>query len=221
MNTFDSIENISDNLKYNEDDSLETYYLILEKEEVIFDDTIDFDNLTKQKDSDINLILEDKVVVNKYFKEILKYLKVYSFIEFNYFQLKVIYTKIGVSKNHITNSKYIRIVTKPVMIEDTKLIVDLKRNKPFKIFKDLLNNSDDKKKLKNNISNIQFYFNKYDLIIKCLVRLNYKLSDKFGIFTSCICVKDITSNDFNMLNNNYIELINLLRIIYHIVPICY
>ncbi len=235
QNTCESTCYVSNNLNTNtntntnteknisEEDTLEMYYLTL-KDKVELDNSINFDELSKKSINEIELILQDKLQIDKYFKEILKYLKLYTFIEFNYFQLAVIYNKIGVSKNYKNISNYIRLVTKPVMIEDTILINTLKRNKPYKIFKELYYNLDEKKnnKVTNNI--YEFYINKYDIIIKCLVRLNYKLTEKFGILSSCICVKDINntkSTCTNIITNNYIELINLLRIIYCIKPNCY
>jgi hypothetical protein len=79
--------------------------------------------------------------------------------------------------------------------------------------------------LKLNISkNEEYILEKYQLTIKCITRLNYKLSAKFGVTTTCMYTtygkNDITFNGPVILYNIF-EIINLLRIIYRIVPVSY
>jgi hypothetical protein len=193
-------------------DILENYYLFLEKE-IVLDKTIDFDELAKMDICQINIVLSDNELVNKYFREILKYLKIYSFVKFNYFQLKVIFLKIGVPDQHYRINDYVRVVIKPIMCEDIAYLCSFMSVKPTKIFEELTeNNSDD-----------IFMHEKLDIVTKCIARLNYKLTEKFGIVTTCIYTKNSNTNYMNsdVLDYNIFEIINLLRIIYRIVPICY
>ena len=87
--------------------------------------------------------------------------------------------------------------------------------KPTKKFIELLENEN------NNL----FTHTKLDTVTKCIARLNYRLTEKFGITATCVYTKNSHSNtnymDSDVLDYNIFEIINLLRIIYRIIPICY
>ena len=208
----------SENVKEDCELQLENYYLLLEKE-IVLDETINFDELAKLNIEQINVILSEDKLLEKYFKEILKYLKIYSFVKFNYFQLKVIFLKIGVPHEHYRKSDYIRVVIKPILCEDIAYLCSFMAVKPTKKFIELLENE----------NNPNFSHTKLDTVTKCIARLNYRLTEKFGITSTCVYTKNSNSNsnsninymDSDVLDYNIFEIINLLRILYRIVPICY
>ncbi len=245
------------NLKKYKDDDLENYYKILENNNIEFDNSIDFDELNKYgtNNSDIEALLSDTTLLNKYFKEILKYLKSYSYVEFNYFQLKVIYEVINIPDGYFHISDYVRSISKNIMSNDFEYFYSFYNLKTKKIFHEPYNNDllykkylkclsdsncnfekfnknnilNDKNKkiqeLKINVAkNEEYILEKYKLAIKCITRLNYKLSAKFGVTTTCVYTtygkNDITFNGPVILYNIF-EIINLIRIIYRIVPNSY
>jgi hypothetical protein len=207
-----SINELAQSYNIKEDYKLENYYLLLEKE-IILDKTIDFDELAKLDIEQIDKVLSDNNLLDKYFKEILKYLKIYSFVKFNYFQLKVIFLKIGVPDEHYRKSDYVRVVVKPILCEDIAYLCSFMAVKPTKKFIELLENE----------NNPNFTHTKLETVTKCIARLNYRLTEKFGITTTCIYTKNSHSNymDSDVLDYNIFEIINLLRILYRIVPNCY
>jgi hypothetical protein len=247
INKFDKV--------YNED-KFENYYKILENSNINFDNTIDFNKLNKHgtQDSIIETILSDSKLLNRYFEEILKYLKSYSYVEFNYFQLKVIYEMINIPNGYYHISDYVRSISKNIMSNDIEYFYSFYNLKTKKIFdepynsdliykkylkslsefdkleifnKNNIHNGENKQiqELKLNISkNEEYILKKYQLTIKCITRLNYKLSAKFGVTTTCMYTtygkNDITFNGPVILYNIF-EIINLLRIIYRIVPVSY
>jgi hypothetical protein len=102
------------------EDKFENYYKILENSNINFDNTIDFNLLNKHgiQNSIIESMLSDSKLLNKYFEEILKYLKSYSYVEFNYFQLKVIYQMINIPNGYYHISDYVRSISKNIMAND-------------------------------------------------------------------------------------------------------
>ena len=186
--------------------------MLLEKE-IILDESVNFDELGKMDIKQIDVVLSVNNSLDKYFKEILKYLKIYSFVKFNYFQLKVIFLKIGVPDEHYRKSDYVRVVVKPILCEDIAYLCSFMAIKPTKKFIELLENE------KNHL----FSHTKLDIVTKCIARLNYRLTEKFGTISTCVYTKNSNTNymDSDVLDYNIFEIINLLRIIYRIVPICY
>jgi hypothetical protein len=238
------------------EDNFENYYKILENSSINFDNSIDFNKLNKHgtNNSVIEKILSDKKLLNKYFEEILKYIKSYSYIEFNYFQLKVIYEIINIPNGYYHISDYVRSISKNIMSNDIEYFYSFYNLKTKKIFDEPYNsdliykkylkslsesdklekfnknniyNGENKQiqELKLNISkNEEYILKKYQLTIKCITRLNYKLSAKFGVTTTCMYTtygKNDTTFNGPVILYNIFEIINLLRIIYRIVPVSY
>lgn len=256
INIPDKYNNINKFDKVYKEDKFENYFKILENSNINFNNTIDFNKLNKHgtQDSIIESMLSNSELLDKYFEEILKYLKSYSYVEFNYFQLKVIYEMINIPNGYYHISDYVRSISKNLMSNDIEYFYSFYNLKTKKIFDESYNNDLVYKKylkslsecdklekfnknniyngenkqiqeLKLNISkNEEYILKKYQLTIKCITRLNYKLSAKFGVTTTCVYTtygKNDTTFNGPVILYNIFEIINLLRIIYRIVPISY
>lgn len=243
-------------IKYKKD-SLENYYLKLNKG-VILDKRINFNELSNYEDNDdkINQILSDKKLLENYFKEILKYLKLYSFVDFNYFQLVVIFEYLSIPNGYYKISDYIRVLNKNITIADLEYFYSFSTIKSKIEFKDSYNKDKEFKKYLESIQNLNnkkinyfdnfdihtennfntrrwkqiihknemFLKKKFQLGLKCITRLNYRKSIKFGVTTTCIYNTYNQNNktfDGLVIPYNNFEINNLLRIIYQIVPTDY
>lgn len=188
----------------NHDKSIETSYYLIYNNPTI-DKTIPWEILDRGGENTINTLLEDNDLRNKYFIEILKLIKKYSFVKLNFFQLKVINLCVKLGMNENIRSDYVRIIQK--QIEDTDCIYfrSFVFAKNIKIFK---------------YSDIYFEEKFTRLSYTVTYKLSHKLSQQFGIITNCYFYYQGLDNQFIVYSNDFqiLEIINLLRQIYHIMP---
>lgn len=185
-------------------ESLETIYNMI-NENTPLDKSIQWEKIDMGSEITIDGILENDDMVFNFFVEILKILKKYSFVRLNYFHLKVInkIVNMGFDKNY--KNDYVRIIQRPIEEVDSVYFRSFISTKIIKLFKTSSVHTEEK-------------FTK--LAYTTTYKLSHKLSQQYGIITNCCFYYQGVDNEFIVHFNDFqiLEIINLIRQIYHIKP---